>query len=64
MDDMHPIVMAMPRVKFVCGRDWLYGPSVWQIGFMWDADPWPRLGALIYRKRFIFRIYLDTGSYI
>ena len=61
--NMHPQVMALPRVKFVCGRDWLHMGRNWEIGFMWDANPWPRLGELIYRKRFIFRIRLDTADY-
>jgi hypothetical protein len=61
MDAMHPQVMALPRVKFVCGRDWLR-MGQWEIGFYWDANPWPRLGELIYRRRFIFRIYIDDGQ--
>lgn len=62
MTDMHPIVAAMPRVKLVCRRDWMWGPARhYEIGAYWDADPWPRLGAEIYRRRWLIRIHIDTG---
>ncbi len=60
--DMHPQVMALPRVKIVCGRDWLRGPGRhFQIGVLWDATPWPRLGELIYRRQWLIRITFDNG---
>lgn len=61
--EMDPQVARLPRVKFVCGRDWLRMGHNYEIGFWWDRDPWPRLGALIYRRRFIIRIRIDTGDY-
>lgn len=57
-------VMALPRVKLVCGRDWRRPNGHYEIGFLWDGNPWPRLGELIYRRRFLICIFFDTGRYI
>lgn len=57
-EDVHPIVAAMPRVRFVCQRDVLRYRGH-EIGVLWDANPWPRLGELVYRKWLVLRFVLN-----
>ncbi len=44
-----------PRVKFVCRRDWLYGPDTFEIGVYWDKTKDPIEGCLIYDRWFSIR---------
>lgn len=64
-EGMHPVVAAMPRVKLVCGRNWWHWPGRhYEIGAYWDANPWPRFGELIYRRKWIICIHVDTGRWL
>lgn len=54
--------MALPRVKLVCGIDHLrfgFNGHHFEIGALWDANPWPRPGELIYRKWWVLRLHID-----
>lgn len=57
MRDLHAEGLV-PRVRLLFGRDW-FNYRAWQIGVEWDLDPDPQQGNHIYRKRFVFRVFLD-----
>lgn len=61
-EQMHPQVATMPRVKLLCGVDYLrdgFHGRHFEVGALWDANPWPRSGELIYRKWWVIRFHLD-----
>jgi hypothetical protein len=50
-------IEAMPRVRFVCGRGWEYGPGCFNIGIYWDKNPDPADGEVLYRRQFLLCWY-------
>jgi hypothetical protein len=46
-------IAALPRVKFVCGRDWAYGPEGYKIGVMWRRNFDAGEGEMVYSKRWL-----------
>lgn len=54
--DQDARLAAMPRIKFLFGKDWGYGPWCYAFGVMWDKDPAPKEGAYIYRRRIILHM--------
>lgn len=58
-------IETMPRVQFVCGRDWMRGPYGYEFGVLWDRNLDAKEGEWIYRRRMIlcwrFRIWLDRS---
>lgn len=49
-------VLAMPRLRFICERDWITGPNIYAIGFLWDRNIQAEPGEFIYRRRFLLRL--------
>lgn len=61
MDDDFKTVMraqaeAMPRVRFVCERDWCCGPDVYAVGVLWSKNLDAESGEFVYRKRWLLRL--------
>lgn len=48
-------ILAMPRVRFVCGHDWQRSADTFQLGFLWHKNPNAPLGENIYQRQFLLR---------
>lgn len=55
-ETMRAQVEAMPRVRFVCERDWMFGPDNYSFGLMWDRNFAAQPGELVYQRALIFRL--------
>lgn len=57
-------IKTMPRVLFVCGRDWMVGPDHFELGVLWGKDRNAAPCERVYRKhvllRWSFRFRLDA----
>lgn len=47
--------LEMPRVRFVCERDWMTGPDTFAIGVLWNRNIDAQPGEFVYRKRIVLR---------
>jgi hypothetical protein len=63
--DRRAQIATMPRVRFVCERDWCRGPFDYRIGLMWAKDEWAEAGVFAYHRWFFivlkFRLWLDRN---
>jgi hypothetical protein len=53
---LHAQIEAMPRVRFVWERDWLFGADVYAAGILWDRNFDAEPGEFVYRRRIILRL--------
>ena len=49
-------IAAMPRIRFVCGRDWYWGPDSYAIGFYWGKNLYANEGECVYSHAFVLHI--------
>ena len=56
----------VPRVLWVCGRDFCRGPFHYEVGAYWGRDFGAGEGDRVYRKAFVLRWHwrLDCGARI
>lgn len=61
------MIATLPRVKFVCERDWVRGFDAWRLGVLWAKDLNAGFGDLAYSRwltivmRFRLRLFIDRS---
>jgi hypothetical protein len=54
-EQMRKQIETRPRLKFVCERDWYWGPHWFAIGLCWSRNFEAEPGEHVYRRRMILR---------
>ncbi len=55
MSNARARIEAMPRVRFLCGRNWYYGPHEYELGVLWGKNLEAAEGDMVYQREFVLR---------